>query len=96
MGRPAEDAGPTGHRAASFSLIVDGAAPRLTEALRPYGTGRSFLNFLSDPASTETAYTADNYRLLREVKKTYDPDNFFCLNHNIPPVGSRTVDPVAG
>src|SRR5262245_54090574 len=96
MGRTAEDAGPTGHRATPFSLIIDGATPRLTEALRPHGNGRSFLNFLSDPARTETAYTADNYRLLREVKKTYDPDNFFCINHNIPPAAGRMVEPFVG
>ncbi len=96
MGRPVEDAGPTGHRASPFSLIIDGANPRLAAALRPHGNGGAFLNFLSDPARTETAYTAENYRLLREVKKAYDPDNFFCINHNIPPAGSRGVEPAAG
>jgi FAD/FMN-containing dehydrogenase len=96
MGRPAENAGATGHRAAPFSLIIDGAPPRLTEALRATGTGRSFLNFLSDPARTETAYTAENHRLLREVKRAYDPDNFFRVNHNIPPAGSRAIEPVVG
>ena len=94
MGCPAEDAGPTGHRASPFSLIVDGASPRLAEALRPHGNGGSFLNFLSDPARTETAYTAHNYRLLREVKKAYDPDNFFRINHNIPPAGRPEVEAV--
>jgi hypothetical protein len=96
MGRPAEDAGPTGHRTSPFSLIIDGATSRLASALRPHGNGGTFLNFLSDPARTETAYTAENYRLLREVKKAYDPDNFFCINHNIPPTGSRGVEPVVG
>src|SRR5262245_29705622 len=94
MGCPAEDAGPTGHRASPFSLIVDGASPRLAEALRPHGNGGSFLNFLSDPARTETAYTAHNYRLLRDVKKAYDPDNFFRINHNIPPAGRPEVEAV--
>jgi len=45
---------------------------------------------------TETAYAAENYRLLRAVKKAYDPDNFFCINHNIPPAGSRRAEPVVG
>ena len=44
----------------------------------------------------ETAYAAEDYRLLRAVKKAYDPDNFFCINHNIPPAGSRRAEPVVG
>jgi Berberine and berberine like len=45
----------------------------------------SFLNFLGDPTKTATAYTPDNYQRLTQVKRVWDPDNFFRLNHNIPP-----------
>ncbi|HKE52821.1 MAG TPA: FAD-binding oxidoreductase [Actinomycetes bacterium] len=86
MARPAADAGPVGHRSAPFSVIVDGHDPELIEQLRPHGIGGSFLNFLADPARTASAYTAANYRKLREIKAQYDPDNFFRVNHNIPPV----------
>jgi hypothetical protein len=53
--------------------------------LRPGASGGSFLNFLSDPARTETAYTAGNHRRLAGLKRVWGPDNFFHLNHNIPP-----------
>lgn len=85
MARPAADAGPVGHRSAPFSVIVDGRDPGLVERLRPHGIGGSFLNFLADPVRTATAYSAADYRKLREVKAQYDPDNFFRVNHNIPP-----------
>ena len=96
--RPGPDAGPVGHRDAPFSVIatalLDGAADRwyaeevvdsLAADLRTAATGGSFLNFLTDPAKTRTAFTADDYRRLVNVKQTWDQDNFFRLNHNIPP-----------
>lgn len=70
---------PVGHRDAQYSLIVDQEVPELPS------TGRTFLNFLADPARTATSYTVENYKRLREIKRAYDPDNFFRLNHNIPP-----------
>jgi Berberine and berberine like len=85
MARPAPDAGPVGHRTVPFSVIVDAPVPGLADALRPHATGGSFLNFLSDPARTETAYTTANYRRLRDVKAAYDPYNLVRLGHNIPP-----------
>ncbi|MGI8331724.1 FAD-binding oxidoreductase [Actinomadura scrupuli] len=98
MGRPAPDAGPAGHRDVPFSVIATASfdgAPRgeavqahldgLAARMRPYATGGSFLNFLSDPARTPTAYTEQNYARLAQVKRTWDPDNVFHGNHNIPP-----------
>ncbi len=85
MARPGATAGPTGHRATPYSVIVDTEVPGLAERLRPAGTGGSFLNFLADPARTGSAFTPANYARLREIKAAYDPDNFFHLNHNIPP-----------
>jgi FAD/FMN-containing dehydrogenase len=54
-----------------------------------YGTGSGYLNFASGEAGelaadAESAY-ADNRQRLAEVKKTYDPDNFFRRNSNIAP-----------
>jgi Berberine and berberine like len=89
MARPGPEAGPVGHR--TFSVILDASVPDLADALRPYATGGSFLNFLSDPMRTETTYTTVNYRRLREVKATYDPQNLFRLGHNIPPAYATQI-----
>ena len=74
--------GPVGHREVPFSITVDGA-PEAT--LARHATGGSFLNFLQDPSRTHTAYTADDYRRLREVKRAHDPENLFAVGHTIPP-----------
>ncbi|MGH2558560.1 MAG: FAD-binding oxidoreductase [Thermomicrobiales bacterium] len=98
MARPAADAGPVGHRDVPFSVTaaamfdgsrerdgIDAYVDRLAARLRPHATGGSFLNFLSDPTRTETAYAAEDYRRLVALKQIYDLDNVFHLNHNIPP-----------
>ncbi|MEU5987380.1 FAD-binding oxidoreductase [Spirillospora sp. NPDC047418] len=92
------DAGPAGHRDVPYSVIATAMYPQpemdasvataiggLAERFRPFSTGGSFLNFLGDPTKAETAFTPDNYARLREVKRAWDPDNFFRVNHNIPP-----------
>jgi FAD/FMN-containing dehydrogenase len=56
-------------------------------ALRPhFGTGR-WLNYLGDDEAEDAIRAAygPNYERLREVKRRYDPDNVFHLNHNITP-----------
>ena len=50
-----------------------------------HATGGSFLNLLTDPEKTSTAFTEGNYARLAQVKRAWDPDNVFHLNHNIPP-----------
>jgi FAD/FMN-containing dehydrogenase len=76
--------GPAGHRCAPFTVIVD--TPGVSDGLRPFGIGGTFLNFLSDPSRVDSAYTAANFRRLQEIKASYDPTNFFRINHNIAPV----------
>ncbi|WP_433559017.1 FAD-binding oxidoreductase [Pseudonocardia xinjiangensis] len=59
---------------------------RLITRLRPWSTGRRYLNFMSGADGAECAYTAQTYQRLRTVKRAYDPGNVFRLNnHNIPP-----------
>ncbi|SDK61992.1 FAD-binding oxidoreductase [Nonomuraea jiangxiensis] len=84
MSRPGADAGPVGHRATKLSAILDTPVPGLAEALRPYASGGTFLNFLSDPSRTATAYAAGDYGRLRAVKRAYDPDGFFRVGHVVP------------
>ncbi|TDB81436.1 FAD-binding oxidoreductase [Actinomadura sp. KC216] len=84
MARPDADAGPVGHRDVPFSLTIDGSAADAAP-LAAYSTGGSFLNFLHDTSRTATAYTPENFRRLREVKRAYDPQNVFHRNHNIKP-----------
>jgi FAD/FMN-containing dehydrogenase len=50
------------------------------------GTG-AYVNFLDNDADDriQEAYPASTYERLRQVKRRYDPDNLFRLNHNIPP-----------
>jgi FAD/FMN-containing dehydrogenase len=56
-------------------------------AMRPHlGTGR-WLNYLGDDQAEDAIRAAygPNYDRLREIKRRYDPDNVFHLNHNIAP-----------
>jgi FAD/FMN-containing dehydrogenase len=55
--------------------------------MRPhFGPGR-WLNYLGDDQAEDAIRAAygPNYQRLREVKRRYDPDNVFHLNHNIVP-----------
>jgi FAD/FMN-containing dehydrogenase len=55
----------------------------------PYFAERRWLNYFSDDDGTDAvraAYGA-NYDRLVELKRRYDPENAFHLNHNIDPVG---------
>jgi FAD/FMN-containing dehydrogenase len=56
-------------------------------AMRPhFGTGR-WLNYLGDDQAEDAIRAAygPNYDRLVEVKRKYDPENVFHLNHNIAP-----------
>jgi FAD/FMN-containing dehydrogenase len=57
------------------------------DALQPHAGGRVYVNFLGDEGGDRVrqAYGARNYGRLVELKRTYDPTNFFRLNQNIEP-----------
>jgi FAD/FMN-containing dehydrogenase len=59
----------------------------LAAAMKPWTTGQVYLNFIGDEGLTrvESAYGPEKYARLRQIKKTWDPDNVFCHNQNIPP-----------
>jgi FAD/FMN-containing dehydrogenase len=84
-GAMARGDGPAAHRTMPFSVIVDAVEPDVVDALRPYGNGGSFLNFLNDTTRTAAAFTPANYTSLRRIKAAYDPENVFRINHNIKP-----------
>jgi FAD/FMN-containing dehydrogenase len=57
------------------------------EAIRPYSTGRIYVNFLGEEGEerVRAAYGEAKYERLRALKRKYDPTNFFRLNQNIEP-----------
>jgi len=64
---------------------------RATEqAMRPWTTRGMALNFVSevDDDRVRSAFGAEKYRRLVELKDRYDPDNVFSLNQNVRPSGS--------
>jgi FAD/FMN-containing dehydrogenase len=54
--------------------------------LRQSDTG-AYVNFVSDEGESgaRAAYPGDTWKRLAEIKRRYDPTNFFRLNQNIPP-----------
>jgi FAD/FMN-containing dehydrogenase len=97
--RVAADATSVGPREVGFDLNVMAAWPPPDpngeehrgwvregwSALQPHATG-IYTNFLSDEGSSgvRAAY-GDRLTRLTALKDTYDPDNFFRMNANIPP-----------
>ena len=64
----------------------------LAADMEPHASGGQYVNFLgqdgdrSDLRSAALAvYGPDKLRRLTDLKRRYDPDNLFHLNHNIPP-----------
>ena len=101
LGRPGPVPSAVGHRDARFQLFVGAVgAPDMLEtfrapleevqrALAPWSTGGHAVNFLGNfdigPGDAESAYEPETYARLRDVKSSFDPDNLFRINHNIPP-----------
>jgi FAD/FMN-containing dehydrogenase len=65
-------------------------ARNLVAQLKPYSSGGSYLNFggysEEGQAVVENVYE-QNLQRLAAIKKKYDPDNLFRVNHNIKPAG---------
>jgi hypothetical protein len=59
----------------------------LWEAVRPFSTGRVYVNFLGDEGQdrVRAAYGEAKYERLRALKRKHDPTNFFRLNQNVQP-----------
>lgn len=102
-----EDATAYSHRNAAHRININGVwlphEPVATEeniwtrtffaALEPYQSG-AYVNFLDrddDEARVRSAYGDEKYRRLAILKRRYDPDNVFRLNHNIKPSKRESV-----
>lgn len=61
-------------------------ARRAHEALSPFGTGGTYVNFQSQDEGDDRLQSAyrRNMKRLVEVKQAWDPENFFKHNRNIP------------
>jgi hypothetical protein len=59
------------------------------EAMRAFGQGTAFSNFIEPDESgrLRASYGEDRYRRLVECKRRWDPENLFQLNQNISPAG---------
>lgn len=99
MARVAKDATAWPNRSAHFIMNVHTRwreaamdatciawARRLYEDMAPFASGSVYINFMPEDETdrVETAYGA-NYRRLAEIKRRYDPGNFFRMNQNIRP-----------
>ena len=61
-----------------------------SDAMKPQAMDTEYVNFLGhDPGDARSkavaVYGAERYERLVAVKRTYDPDNLFRINHNIRP-----------
>ena len=56
-------------------------------ALHPHSLGGAYSNFMMGDEGVDRvrATYGANHARLREIKRRYDPDNFFRVNHNIDP-----------
>jgi FAD/FMN-containing dehydrogenase len=64
---------------------------RLFDAMERHATGGVYVNYLSSgegDARVRAAYGDDRWRRLVDVKRRYDPDNRFRLNHNVDPAAA--------
>ena len=100
VNRVASDATAWSTRDAKFSMVIAAidADPSKADALKEWGRAYweavhphnlpgAYVNFMMDDEADDrvAATYDDNYQRLREIKRKYDPDNFFRVNQNILP-----------
>ena len=101
LGRVPEDATAYPQRDAAHNVVVNAVwteddpegdrhiawARDFFDAMQPHARDRVYVNFLGDEGADRVrqAYGTEKYDRLVELKRNYDPTNFFRLNQNIPP-----------
>jgi FAD/FMN-containing dehydrogenase len=101
LGRVPEDATAFSQRDAAHNVVINAVwteddpegdrhtawARDFFDALQPHARDRVYVNFLGDegPDRVRQAYGTEKYDRLVELKRAYDPTNFFRLNQNIAP-----------
>ena len=101
LGRVPEDATAFGQRDTTHNVVINAVwtedepegdrhtawARDFFDAMQPHARDRVYVNFLGDegPDRVRQAYGIEKYDRLVELKRKYDPTNFFRLNQNIPP-----------
>jgi FAD/FMN-containing dehydrogenase len=99
--RMSKENGAVSHRAADFIVAIQSAwedpetddqhiqwAREFHAAVRPFSTGGTYVNFLTEEESgdrIQDAYEPEIYQRLARVKAVYDPTNLFRHNKNIVP-----------
>jgi FAD/FMN-containing dehydrogenase len=105
FGRVAADATAFAHREAEAMIVgavflpATSADAEVERSLAPWrdvaalGTG-IYVNFQGSatPEDVAAAYPPATYARLAAVKRAYDPDNVFALNHNVAPAASEEID----
>jgi FAD/FMN-containing dehydrogenase len=100
LARVAEDATAFGQRQAPWNVHYLSMWPdpaedarniahtrELATAMKPWTTGRAYLNFIGDEGQgrVEAAFGPEKFARLQALKATWDPENLFRHNQNIPP-----------
>jgi hypothetical protein len=90
---------PWGYRSANWSQVIVGVDPDQSnnekliswtkdyyDTIHPYSAGGAYVNFMMEEGQDRVkASYGDNYTRLSQIKKKYDPENFFSVNQNIKP-----------
>jgi len=90
---------PWEHRDATWSMVIAAIdkdpnkadklkdwATNYWKAIHPFNMERAYINFMMEEGENRIKATyGENHQRLRELKKKYDPENFFRVNQNIEP-----------
>jgi FAD/FMN-containing dehydrogenase len=69
-------------------------ARELWNSAQPFVSYAGYVNHMTNDEPEDrvrAAYGADKYLKLAQIKRSYDPDNFFCQNHNVKPASAQTA-----